>query len=118
MKKFVALMLAVLMVVGMVGCSNDPKPKSYLTENAIEIGENALDLIDEFLDGTMDAKTVATKIEILSNRLDKEISYEFYLQSHLDIIHLYLVEYDMTYTTVTRNDISEKRADLYDFLYE
>lgn len=118
MKKIIAAFMAVILIIGSVGCSSGPKYNKYLSEDAIDAGEKALSFLQEFMDGTMDAKTVYEKLERIADELGDEDFYDSLMRIRISTLASCVFNYNSIFGTTSKKDIQDEIDEFKEFLYQ
>lgn len=67
MKKIIAAFMAVILIIGTVGCSSEPKISETFKDDK-ELLENVFEVMDEFLNGPASADDAAKKLDSMENK--------------------------------------------------
>lgn len=124
-QKKIFLVLVLAFLVGLSGCAGgigengEQKPHKMWSEESIDACYSAISVVQEVLDGTMDADTAENKLEGIKNCLEPEDEeddtywmYNVVLEARIEIS-----AYMDDNSTSTRYDLEKKIIELEDALY-
>lgn len=110
-KKFLVVMMSVFCCLNVVGC--EKKPPEGMSEEMYEVGCETVEVLDNYIDGTMTYSTMALRIKSLSEEADEiceENEEEYYKDS---IINLTMQHLPLISSTTFLADADEKQHDTY-----
>ena len=113
-KKFIVVMLSIICCINVIGC--EKKPPRGVSEEMYEVGCETVEVLDNYIDGTMTYSTMALKIESLSEEADEiceETEDEYYKDS---IINLTMQHLPVISSTLFLGTADEKEHDTYEHI--
>ncbi len=90
MRKWITGALAIVLVLGVAGCSSEPKIKEKYKEDEGLI-ESAMEVLDDFLNGPESAEDTAEKLETIADKLSDSL-----LRVELTTLRLNISSYGRT----------------------
>ncbi len=92
MKRYIALLCAVVILVGLVGCTKELQPIEKVQARAAEIGQ-------QFLDGELSKKEAKEKLDSLKVP-EVEGNGQLYLETDIDYLSWIIGKNDSTYEEI------------------
>lgn len=117
MRRILSGVLVFCILFSIAGCSNERKPNKKWSEDAVDACKDAISVIEEVIEGTMDSDKAERKLETIAGTLDEDNFYDGIMASHISIARNCVFLYGSIYSTTTKNDLEEEIKELEDLLY-
>lgn len=107
-KRIMSICLVILILVGITACGGKPRGMS---DNAYEVGKNAVNVAEDYLSGVISADTASEKLRRLYDQIpksDDESIYDISIRSSILFLQLQIGNVDKSWHTTTTADVRDE----------
>ncbi|MBR5409292.1 MAG: hypothetical protein IK104_01350 [Clostridia bacterium] len=114
------VIVGISLLIGILVFSRYNAPPRGMSENAYELGQNAVAVTNDYLNGIIDEKTAISKLQTIKSRIEKDDDgsnwRDEFVAFRVDAISWAIDKIQSKYNTGTTADVNKKLRSLQDFL--